>query len=72
MKDPALMLVVLYFLVISLQKALNDDFVVITDVTKSHPISSPAVVAVEYIKIAFSSAPLVYGIVQMPLLQTAS
>ena len=52
-EGPALMLVVLYFLFISLQKALNDDFVVITDVTKFHPISSPAVVAVEYIKIAF-------------------
>ena len=53
------MFVVWYFLVISLQKALNDDFVVITAVTKSHPISSPAVVAVEYMKIAFCSAPLV-------------
>ena len=54
MKGPASI-----FVVISLQNALKEDFVVMTNVTKSHPISSPAVVAVEYMNIAFSSAPFV-------------
>ena len=36
------MLEVLYFLVISLQKEVNDILELLTILTKSHPISSPA------------------------------
>ena len=39
--------VVLYFLVISLQKDVKDVFVVLTALTKSRPISSPAAVRFE-------------------------
>ena len=66
MKGPAIIFVVWYLLVISLQKELNEHLVLHTASTKSQPISSPAAVKDVFKNMDFSSAPSVNGNLHSP------
>ena len=61
MKGPAIIFVVWYLLVISLQKDMNEHLVLHTASTKSQPTSSPVVVKDVFKNMDFSSAPSVNG-----------
>ena len=65
MRGPAIIFVVWYLLVISLQE-LNEHHVLCTASTKSQPIASPAAVKDVFKNMDFSSAPSVNGNLYSP------
>ena len=66
MKEPAIIFVVWYLLVILLQKKLNEHLVLCTASMKSQPISSPAAVKDVLKNMDFFSAPSVNGNLHSP------